>query len=330
MFSAGVPLTLCFDQLEAQSDSVQTSQVAASVAARLRQGESLHAAFAARPDAFSPLQVHLVRVGTQSGSLEHIFTQLAVYEEQKRDLIQRLKATFTYPILVFAIGMLGLFCLPTLVMGGLFGMLEGSGQPLPLLTRILLAWAHLLRTVWFYPLALVSLGALYQTGQAAWRNDSLRLACLNYLLTLPALGRAIRMLVTLRFSRCLLLLLRAGVPLLTTISLAAKATGFDPARQVGKDLEEALRGGQSLAEALSQQTLFEPMLTQMVAAGEESGKLTRLLKCAVRLYEQELSHGLEVAASLLEPVLMAVLGAIVGLFILGIALPLVQLIQTLA
>ncbi|MCA9794309.1 MAG: type II secretion system F family protein [Candidatus Eremiobacteraeota bacterium] len=330
MFSAGISLALCFDQLEAQSDSPQTSQIAASVAARLRKGESLHQAFAARPDAFTPLQIHLIRVGTQSGSLEHIFTQLAVYEEQKRELIQRLKATFTYPILVFAIGMLGLFCLPTLVMGGLFGMLESSGQPLPLLTRVLLGWAHLLRTLWFYPLALVLLAAAYHLALAAWRQDALRLAFLNHLLSLPVLGRVIRMLVTLRFSRCLLLQIRAGVPLLTAISLSAKATAFDPARQVGKDLEEGLRGGQTLAEALAQQTLLEPMLTHMVAAGEESGKLTSLLQCAVRLYEQELTHVLEVAVSLLEPILMAVLGGIVGLFILGIALPLVQLIQTFA
>ena len=150
MFAAGVPLVAAFEQLEAQAESVQAKRVAADIAHRVRTGETLPRAMAAQTGTFSVQQLRLIQVGCQSGALERVLMQLADYEEKRRALLMLLSSKLTYPLIVFSLSMVALVFLPTLVLEDLLTVLIDSGQPLPPLTQLLILWARVLGSFWFY------------------------------------------------------------------------------------------------------------------------------------------------------------------------------------
>lgn len=330
MFAAGIPLVACFEYLAEQSDSEEQAELARDLAARIGRGESIHRAFAQYPRVFSVLQINLIKVGVKSGMLEAVFRQIADYEEKRRAVSMKLYSSLTYPVIVFCISLVGLFVLPTFAMGGLFEMLRGSGLELPLLTRLIMVWADLVRSPWLYPGAAAASIAVYYGGTYLWRSHHLREAAYEASFQLPLVSELLRLLTTLRFTRCLHIQLLAGVNILKAIPLACEATGWEPTRRSHEQILDCLKGGSSLSEALARQAIYDSLLIEMVKAGEESGKLAYTLSRTVALYEQEVDYIIEVFVNLLEPLVMAFLGVICAIFVLGVAMPLVQLLQVLS
>lgn len=329
MFGAGIPLVSCFDQLSEQAESEEAARLAEELATRLRKGETLYRAMAAQEDVFSKLQIHLVRIGMDSGMLEVIFRQIADYEEQRRALILQLRASLTYPCFVFLASLIGLLLLPTLAMDSLFAILTESGQELPYLTQLIILWSDLLGSPIFYLGAIVALGGLSVLGQAAWKVSEVRDAFYEATMSIPVVSQFLRLVATLRFARCLQVQLRAGVNILLAVPMACEATGWEPTKRSGEQILDYLKSGLTISEALSRQALYDSLLIEMVRAGEETGKLPYTLSRTVALYEQEVNYIIEIAVGLLEPIMMGFLGVICATFVIGVALPLVQLLQTL-
>ena len=168
-----------------------------------------------------------------------------------------------------------------------------------------------------------------QTVRKLWQTPELREGVHTRLLRLPVLGRLIRLVASLRFAQSLGLQAKAGVPLHAAVALAAEATAFEPAIQAGARLVDRMKDGVPLSGALTEQKLFEPLLLEMVTVGEESGRLPFLLSRSAQMMEQEVQHLLEMTINALEPLIMGFLGLVVGFFVLGVALPLTQLLENL-
>lgn len=330
MFGAGVPLVSCFEQLELQAHSAASAFIPRDISRRLQQGERLHFAFECHRHFFTGLHVHMIKVGTDTGMLELILRQLALYEEKKRALLLKVRSTLIYPLAVFGISLVGLMFLPTVVMGGLLDTLRESSNRLPLLTRVIITWSDLLTSAWFYPFLALSLVLGMPLVKAAWNQDRFRSLVFQAVLSVPPLFRFLQLLVTLRFGRCLELQARAGVNLVVALPAAAAASNFEPAQPMGREMVERLKAGETLSEAMEEQAILDKMFVEMVRVGEESGKLSLAVSKACDLLEQEFTHILEVTVGLLEPLIFLILGAIVGVFVLGVALPLVQLLQTIS
>ena len=330
MFGAGIPLVSCLEQLSEQWETDDGRQLAEQIAGRLREGQPIHRAMGMDNAAFSDLQLHLMKIGTQTGMLELIFRQLANYEEQRRALVLKLRSTLTYPCVVFGLSLVILMFLPAFAMDGLFSILENSGQELPLLTRVIIKWGDLLGSFWLYLVLFISVFVFKATVEGAWRADALRERVHEAMISVPVISSFLRLLTTLQFARCLHIQLLAGVNILIAVPLACKATSWEPTRRCGDQIIDYLKEGLCLSEALTRQSLFDSLLIEMIRAGEETGKLPYTLERSVHLYEQEVDYILSVAVGLLEPIMVGVLGVICATFVLGVALPLVQLLQVLA
>ena len=318
MIGAGLPLDEALaataEQQEKQSLKVSLEKVREQV----QQGVSLHEALAAEQH-FPELCISMVAVGEASGSLGRIMEQLADYFDDAARIAQRLRAALTYPILMALIGSGVLFFLVTFVLPNVTKMLETLDRQLPLPTRILIGGTDFLSGWWWLLLlvfvaGLIGLRSYLSTSTGRLRKDTL-------LLRLPIAGNLYRSIATARFARTLGSLLQAGVALPRAMEISSSLLGNRRLRIVVDDAISAVREGSDLAEPLSRGGLFPPLLTRLVAAGEKSGQLEKMLLRSAVTCEHQSEMAIAGLLSLLEPLMIVAMGVAVGGIVLAILLP---------
>ncbi|HYN12490.1 MAG TPA: type II secretion system inner membrane protein GspF [Burkholderiales bacterium] len=302
-----------------------TREVLAGVKAEIMAGASFAGALGSYPKSFPEFYRALAHGGEQSGALPTVLAHLADYLDARQALRQKTSLALLYPTLVAVVAIAIVAGLLVYVVPQVVQVFEQSRQGLPLLTRALIGLSEFLRGAW--PYLLLAFAALSTAVHVALRRPAPRRRWHALLLRLPWLGPLVRGVDTSRFASTLAILVGGGVPLLAALASGARAMGNMVMREAVERAIERVGEGMSLARALGETRAFPPLLVHLVASGEVSGKLEQMLERAARLETQALERRLAVFLTLLEPVMILVMGTVVLLIVLAILLPIIEINQ---
>ena len=323
MIRAGIPLEESLRALGEQVGKSSLQSVIAGVRAQVMDGMPLHAALGYYPRVFPELYRVMVEAGETSGRLEEVLDRLATYTEERQQLRQKLSVALIYPCLVTTVAVLVVIALLTYVVPEVVRVFEQTGQALPLLTVYLIATSDILRSYGLHFLILLSAGIV--GFKLLLRQQAILGYWHKLLLGLPLIGKINRSLSTARLSRTLFILTESGVPLLDALRICTRMIKNLPIRKALEDASTAVREGGRLYVALAQTNYFPPIFLHMLAAGEESGELEEMLERSAIHQEQELENVTSTATSLLEPVLILLMGVMVLVIVLAILLPIFEM-----
>jgi len=325
LLAAGLTLEQALAALIEEADEPLTREVLAGVKSEVMAGLSLAGALTSHAKSFPEFYRALVRGGEESGALPMILQHLADYLDASQALRQKTALALLYPVLVSVVAIMIVTGLLVYVVPQVVQVFAQSRQSLPLMTRGLIALSGFLRAAWPYLLVLgIGAAALIR---GILRREAWRLRWDSALLRLPGLGILLRGVNTARFASTLAILAGGGVPLLPALASAARSLGNSAMRNAVEAAAVAVREGTTLSRALGASGLFPPLLIHLIASGEASGKLEDMLNRAAKLETQALERRLAVFLTLLEPLMILVMGAIVLMIVLAILLPIIEINQ---
>jgi general secretion pathway protein F len=310
---------------QTEQESVRT--IVAVVHAGVVEGRRLADAMAREPKSFPPLYRAMVAAGESSGSLPTILDRLAALLERQAEIRGKLITALAYPSILALVALGVVTALMMFVVPQVVEQFDTVGQQLPFLTRMVMALSDFLVSYWWVMLAIVVVAGL--GGWQALKNPELRLAFDSWLLRIPLLGRLLRDLHAARMARTLGTMVASRLPLLDGLNLTASTIHNRRLRLASDQIVEAIRGGGSLSAAMRRAGVFPPLLTYLAASGEAAGRLDEMLERAADYLEREFDRFTATALSLLEPLIIVVMGGIVATIVLSILLPILQL-NTLA
>lgn len=326
MLGAGLPLLTAMELVRKQSSS-DLKIALLGIEEALKEGDTMANAMGRQPEVFPALMIGMIEGGELGGILEKVLTWLANHYEREAQLLEKIKSALAYPLLVLALTLLSLIFLLTYVLPNFAMMLGNMGVPLPYLTSLVLQLSYLF-TNWglYLGLVIVLLGYI---AYRSLRTPEFRSWWDQKILQIPLLGDLLLKLITARFCRILGSLLDNGVPILQALEVVKKTLGNQSLITNLELAEVSLREGRGLAIPLTQGGIFPQLLLQMVATGEETGKLPEFLLKISDFYDQEVERSLERLTALLEPTLVLLLGTLVGGIVLAILLPLFSMIGSI-
>ncbi|MHB8845619.1 MAG: type II secretion system inner membrane protein GspF [Nitrospirota bacterium] len=323
LLSSGLPLMEALNVLVEQEDNQALKQSLASIRDSVREGSSFADALKTDTKVFSQLYGNMVAAGEASGTLEITLAQLADFLEDQARIRGKLAAALAYPVLMTIIGVGVLFFLFTFVLPRVVGMFEDMRQQLPFMTIALLWAVRIVSSAWWAILIVIAAAAYYlrryfsTAGGRTWLDAAL--------LRLPVFGSLIRMIAVSRFTRTLGTLLQSGVPALTALDIVKSVVGNSVIAEAINKARESVREGESIADPLRRSGLFPPVVIQMVAVGEKSGELEKMLLRISDSFDRTVETRMTALMSLLEPVIILVMGLVVGFIVIAIMLPILQM-----
>jgi type IV pilus assembly protein PilC len=319
MVNSGLPLLRTLAILEEQTESKFLGKVVGEIRLDVEKGVSLSAALAKHPKAFNDLYVSMVRAGETSGTLDSVLVRLADNIEREVSLRRQVKSAMTYPIVVVALVFLILTAMLLFVVPTFKDLYDQLGGTLPLPTRILIALSDAVKGGFiFFILGIFALAFLFRRWK---RSEKGRLTWDRLKLRVPIFGPLFHKTAMSRFARTLSVLNRSGVPILQALDIVQDTVGNAVVAEAVKDLQEGVKQGESLATPLSRHAVFPAMVVQMMAVGEETGALDTMLEKVAIFYDEEVTAAVESLTSLIEPVMIAVVGGAVGAIVIALYLP---------
>lgn len=325
LLESGLTVEQALNALIEESDIVRTREILSGVKSEVLAGLSLSAAMAHSEGSFPDFYRALVHGGEESGALPTVLVHLADYLDARQALKQKTSLALLYPLLVTVVAVAIVLGLLTYVVPQVVQVFQQSRQALPWLTRALIATSGFLREFWPYLVALAAGSTL--AARAALRRPALRRHWDGWLLRIPGLGPIIRGSGTSRFASTLAVLVGGGVPLLAAMAASARVTTNVVMREAIESAIGSVREGGSLARALGASKVFPMLLIHLITSGEVTGKLEQMLKRAAQLETQSFERRLAVFVTLLEPVMILFMGAVVLLIVLAILLPIIEINQ---
>ncbi len=323
LLSSGLPLMDSLTVLVEQEENQGLKSALSSVRDSVREGASLADALKPNPKAFSQLYINMVSAGEASGTLEITLARLADFLDEQVRFRGKFAAALAYPALMTVIGVGVLFFLFAFVMPRVVGMFEDMRQQLPFITLALLFVVRTLSSFWWAILIVLGGAAYYlrryfgTPAGKAWLDDRL--------LRLPMFGSLIKMIAVSRFTRTLGTLLQSGVPALTALDIVKSVIGNTVLADAVHKARENVREGEPIADPLRRSGLFPPVVVQMVAVGEKSGELEKMLLKISDSFDRTVETRITALMSLLEPVIILVMGLLVGFIVIAIMLPILQM-----
>lgn len=329
MFQSGVPLVAALEHLAETSDHPRLREATRDVVRRVQAGEWLSRSMARQPRMFGAMECRLIQTGEQTGRLAEVLLRLSRDLEQQVQLLRRFQASLVTPLIVSGFCLMLVLLLPPMLFRGIFEILLDAGQPLPLPTRLLIGLSQWLCHPLSWLMAGVGLGIVIPGLSRLLSAPSRRARLEDLFLATPGVGPCYASYLTLQFARTLRCSLDVGLPLLKSLELAARSTSGQrfPTR-IGASLG-MLENGEPLSRSLAASGLLPPDFLQSLRAGEESGRLTDLLACLERLQSLQFESRLSALSQLLEPLMLTVIGGIVGFVCLASLLPLARLLESL-
>lgn len=321
----GLPMLTTLDALLENAENARLHAVLSDVRREVSGGASLHEALAAFPREFPPLYLGLVQAGESSGELGTVLERLATFLEQDLERRSQIRAALTYPALLLVVGTLIVFGLVTFLIPRFAAMFAEFGRGLPLATRVVLGAADFLGH-WWWVLALVAV--LARLGHRAWlRTSAGRLAWDRWRLSWPLLGRLGWRAATARLARTLATLLRGGVNLLEALDLLDGVVDNAWLAEGVRQVRAGVREGESLGAQTRSSGRFPGLLAQMMLVGEQTGDMEQALNTVADAFDVEVTNGLRGLVALVEPVIILVMGGVVGVVIYAVLIPIFQLNQ---
>ena len=327
MLAAGLALLEALDVLSEQSESAAMRKVSAHVASEVRNGADLSAALESRGKTFGPLYISMVRAGEASGQMDQILERLADHLEDGDKLRSELRSALTYPVVSLGLVVSITAFLLIGVVPGFRDVFESLDSELPAITTAVLGLSDSIREQWLVCAGLLALPffLLWLMKKTERGGELLDRASLR----LPVLGEVLRQVALARFSRTFSTLIRAGVPILGALDIVADTAGNRAIARAVRSCSTSVQSGNSLCEPLSQSSLFPPMVSRMVGIGERTGSLEALLEKIGEFYEGRVRATVSSLTSLIEPILIAVMGVLVGGVVLAVFLPILDIVGEL-
>lgn len=325
LLEAGLPLEQAMAVLIEQGDNPAMRQVIAAMRSEVLAGNTLARAMEKHRDTFPEIHRALISAGEASGELDTVMDKLASYSEAQQALQQKIGLAMVYPAIVVLVATLVVGGLLIFVVPSVVEVFQQTRQALPFLTRALIALSDFLSATWLYLIALCVIGGF--VAQRALQQEALRFQLHLKLLRLPIVGKLIRGSNTARMASTLSILVGSGVGLLTALNAACGVLTNLPMRRALEDAATKVREGVTLSRSLAASGLFPPVLVHLIASGEQSGRLDTMLDRVAKQQTQEVSGFTTALTSILEPVLILFMGAVVLLIVLAILLPIIQMNQ---
>ena len=325
MINSGLPILRALSILADQTSNGELARVLNECRLDIEQGSSLSAAIQKHPKVFSNLFVSMVKSGETGGSLDSVLLRLADMIENEVKLRGKIKSAMTYPIAVVALvslimsGML-LFVVPQFK--SIYAQLGGS---LPMPTRVLLALSEIFKKYWYIVIAAIFAGRFFFRRWKATPNG--REAVDAFKLRVPVFGTLFHKTALARFAGTLSMLLRSGVPILQALDIVSETVNNRTIAKAVQDVQGSVREGESMAKPLAKHTVFPPMVVQMIAVGEETGQVDVMLEKVATFYNQEVEASVDALTSLIEPLLIAVIGGAVGAAVIALYMPMFNIIK---
>ena len=327
MMASGVPMVQAFDIIADGQKNPRFKNMLTDVKQGIEGGSTLHEALGQYPVQFDELYRNLVRAGESAGVLDTILDTVATYKEKTESIKGKIKKALFYPIMVLAVALVVILIMLLFVVPVFAKTFKDAGAQLPAPTQMLVSMSGFMQQYWWMVIGGIAVSII---ALIMGKKRSVKFAHFLDRLTLkiPVMGNILRQSAIARFSRTLGVTFRAGVPLVEAMDAVAGATGSIVYAEAVLQMRDDVAVGHQLQLAMRQTGLFPNMVTQMVAIGEESGALDHMLfKCA-EFYEEEVSNAVDSLASLLEPLMMVILGTLVGGIVIALYLPIFKLAGT--
>lgn len=323
LIGAGIPLFESLSALVEQVENEQLKRALTQVREQVREGTAFAKALEAHPKIFPALYVNMVRAGEASGMLQQVLERLTQFMESQAKLQGKVTSAMAYPVLMAIIGTTLVSVLMVAVVPNVTTIFASMDQALPWYTALLIATSDFLAGYWW--LLLTVLAAAIYVFRRWKRTQKGKLRWDNFVLRVPVFGKVVLMLSIARFSRTLATLLSSGVALLTAMDIVANVLGNAALEKVVYEAIGSIREGQSIAEPLKRSGKFPPIVTHMITIGEKSGQLEGMLESVSNAYDNEVENRVQILTSLLEPLIIVMMGGVVGFIAVSILMPLIQM-----
>lgn len=324
MMRAGVPLLQTFDIVGRGHDNPAVGKLLLDIKSDVETGSSLSQAFRKFPLYFDPLYCNLIAAGEQAGILETLLERLATYKEKMIAIKSKIKSALFYPVAIIVVAFIITAIIMIFVIPAFKQVFTSFGADLPAPTLLVMAISDVFVAYWYIIFGAIG-GGIYAFFYAWKRSEAMQMAMDRLLLRIPVFGPLIRKSVIARWTRTLATMFAAGVPLVESLDSVGGAAGNYVYRKGTRQIQSEVSTGTSLTSAMQNSELFPNMVNQMVAIGEESGSLDSMLGKVADFFEAEVDDAVEALSSLMEPIIMVVLGTLIGGMVIAMYLPIFKL-----
>jgi len=327
LISAGLPLEASLSALSEQAEDQKLKEVLTQVKDKVSEGSSLANALNEHPAVFPDLYINLVKAGEASGTLDIVLLRLADFLEKETALKSKVRSALIYPIFMFFIGMAVVLFMVSFVIPRISKIFEDSQKALPFITVVLIKSSNFITQHYFLILILfVAISLLIFRFKNTPRGKMFfdRMA-----LKIPIFGKITSMVVISRFTRTLGTLIASGIPLLDALKISGAVIGNSVYLETIDSVSQNVREGSSLAKPLRDSEVFPPLVTRMIAVGEETGEMEKMLSKIADIYDQQVETTVSTLTSLLEPVMILGIGVVMGFIVFAILLPIFDLTSTI-
>lgn len=326
MIKAGVPLLQAFDIVGRGNPNPGVTKLINDIRSDIETGTSMSAAFRKKSQYFDALYCNMIAAGETAGILDQMLDRLALYMEKIEGIKSKIKRALMYPIAVFVVAFVVIAIIMLFVIPSFKDVFSSFGAELPLPTQMVIAASEFFVTYWWAIFG--GIGAFFYVFLRSWRsNYALQVFMDRLALRLPVLGDLVLKAVVARWTRTMSIMFAAGVPLVEALESVGGASGNEVYAQATQRIRRDVGNGTSLTVAMSDTRVFPAMVVQMSAVGEESGSLDHMLGKAAEFYEQEVDDMAAGLSSLMEPVIIVVLGTLIGGIVIAMYLPIFQMGQ---
>jgi type IV pilus assembly protein PilC len=324
MMAAGVPLVQSFDIVGRGHDNPSMQELLLSIKQDIENGTAMAEALGKHPDYFDDLVCDLVAAGEQAGVLDVLLDKIATYKEKTESIKGKIKKALFYPAAVIIVAIVVTTVIMLFVIPQFKALFSSFGADLPAFTLLVIGMSDFMRA-WWWAIAFAVGAVIYGIGKLHQKSRKFRELIDRLSLKLPVIGVILNKAAVARYARTLSTMFAAGVPLVEALDSVAGATGNVVYSDAVRKMREEVATGQSLQLSMRQRNLFPHMVIQMTAIGEESGALDEMLSKVADFYEEEVDNAVDALSSLLEPLIMVVIGGLVGSLVVAMYLPIFKL-----
>ncbi len=327
MVDAGIPLMQSLDALQEQIEHSAFKKVIAGIRDDIETGNSLSQSFSKHPQIFDTLYINMVKAGESSGMLNIILERISNYLEKSISLQRKIKSAMIYPAIVISMAIIITTFLLVKVVPTFSNIFDMLGQDLPLPTKILILVSNMLRKGLIYVVGALFLISIVVNRYI--RSEQGRLAFDSLKLRLPVVGQLFKKVAVSRFSRTLATLIQSGVPILASLEIVGRTSGNKVIEIAVNNVRNNVREGESIAQPLIRSGVFPPMVTRMIAVGEQTGELEKMLSKISDFYDEQVETAISGLTSMIEPLIIAFLGIVVGGIVVALFLPILKITQVI-
>lgn len=327
MLNAGMPLISALEVLIKQSENMKLKDALRDVTSNVKKGEMLSEAMLRHENHFPILLINMIQAGEMTGNLDNVLKRMSEHYNNESKINAKIKKAMIYPVVLIFLSISAVIFLLTFVLPVIIGMFEGSGVPLPLPTRIVLAISAALQSYWYLFIAAIFL--LTATYNSLIKTQSGKRMRDNFLLHLPFVKKPIKKIITSRFTRTLSTLLSSGIPIIKALETSAEVTNNEILIEGIKEVTVNIKKGDALSVLLGRLNLFPKMTVSMIKIGEESGAIEEMLEKTADYYDDELEASLEKLVAIIEPLGILTMGLVIGFIVIAMMLPMFDMFKTL-